>query len=85
MRLNKISQLCRWDNEKGAENLCKQLGYQSGVKYSAPGGTGSIVAGNRRCAGGEATVYDCLLYHGRTETKGCSHTIDQGVQCSGKQ
>ena len=78
----KFLQHCRWNNEKGAENLCKQLGYQTGVKYTASGGTGSIVAGNRICAGGEATVYECKLI--RSETTDCTHNYDQGVQCAGK-
>ena len=62
--------------------MCKQLGYESGVKYTAPGGTGSIVAGNRICAGGEATVYDCPLKR-KSDSFDCTHHIDQGVQCEG--
>ena len=69
----------RWDNQKGAENICKQLGYETGVKYTAPGGTGPIQAGNRLCSGGEATVWDCPLK--RPELKDCTHAIDQGVHC----
>ena len=76
--------LPRWDNEKGAENICRQLGYVGGTKYTAPGGTGPIQAGNRLCRGGEATVWDCPLQGGRTDTTGCSHDIDQGVTCYSK-
>jgi len=71
-----------WDNEKGAENLCKQLGYKTGVRFDAPEGTGSIVAGNRLCAGGEKTVYDCPLMQGRNDTHTCTNDNDQGVECS---
>merc|ERR1719369_960086 len=39
-----------------------------------------IVAGNRRCAGGEDTIYDCKRYRG--ELDGCTHAIDQGVHCT---
>ena len=74
--------LCRWDNEKGAENICKQLGYAGGTHYTAPGGIGPINAGNRLCSGGEATVWDCPLVDGRNDTTYCSHDIDQGVHCT---
>ena len=74
--------LCRWDNNKGAENICRQLGYATGTRYTAPGGTGKIVAGNRKCEGGEDTIYDCKRYRGELES--CTHDIDQGVQCKGK-
>jgi hypothetical protein len=80
--INIISQHCRWNNEKGAENLCKQLGYESGLKYRAPGGTGPIVAGNRLCRGGEATVYECPLKK-KTDNLHCTHNNDQGVECEG--
>ena len=73
----------RWDNQKGAENICAQLGYAGGSKYTAGGGTGPIHAGNRLCSGGEKTVFDCPLQAGRTDTTGCSHSIDQGVHCTG--
>jgi len=68
-----------WDNHKGAENICKQLGYAGGTKYTAGGGTGLIAAGNRLCNGGEATIFDCPLM--RAELQDCSHTHDQGVEC----
>merc|ERR1719312_1353044 len=71
-----------WDNQKGAENICAQLGYTGGSKYTAGGGTGPIHAGNRVCSGGETTVFDCPLRAGRTETTDCSHSIDQGVHCT---
>ena len=70
-----------WNNQKGAENLCKQLGYLGGVRYPAPGGTGLIVAGNRECQGGEATIYDCPVVR-TPEDNGCDHGDDQGVNCS---
>merc|ERR1712215_57154 len=68
-----------WDNQKGAENICRQLGYTGGTKYTAPGGTGPIQTGNRLCEGGEATIWDCPLKRG--ELEGCTHDIDQGVTC----
>merc|ERR1711915_990931 len=68
-----------WDNEHGATNICKQLGYKGGKKYTAGGGVGLIATGNRLCKGGEATVYDCPLK--REALKGCDHKIDQGVHC----
>ena len=74
----------RWDNQKGAENICKQLGYTGGKKYTAAGGTGPILAGNRLCSGGEATVWDCPLQAHRGDTKDCTHALDQGVECTGK-
>merc|ERR1712002_913005 len=64
----------------GAENICRQLGYAGGSKYTAGGGTGPIHAGNRRCSGGEKTVFDCPLK--RAEFTDCSHSIDQGVHCT---
>ena len=70
--------LCRWDNQKGAENICKQLGYAGGTHYAAPGGIGPINAGNRLCSGGEATVWDCPLMNSLP----CSHDHDQGVSCT---
>ena len=73
----------RWDNQKGAENICKELGYTGGTKYTAPGGSGPILAGNRLCSGGEKTVWDCPLQGGRTDTTRCSHKHDQGVRCEG--
>ena len=73
----------RSDNEKGAENICKELGYAGGTKYTAPGGSGPILAGNRRCSGGEETVWDCPLQDGRIDTTDCSHIHDQGVSCTG--
>ena len=75
--------LFRWNNQEGAENICKQLGYSGGTKYTAPGGTGPILAGNRRCQGGEKTIWECPLQAGRQDTTGCSHGIDQGVDCIG--
>merc|ERR1719250_54490 len=72
-----------WDNQKGAENICKQLGYTGGTKYTDGGGTGPIHAGNRLCSGGEETIFDCPLQAGRSDTTGCSHSLDQGVQCTG--
>merc|ERR1719402_708983 len=72
-----------WDNQKGAENICKELGYTGGTKYTAPGGSGPILAGNRLCNGGEETVWDCPLQKGRTDTTACSHDLDQGVSCTG--
>ena len=74
----------RWDNQKGAENICHQLGYTGGSKYTAGGGTGPIHAGNRLCSGGEKTIFDCPLQQGRTDATRCSsHDLDQGVDCIG--
>ena len=73
--------LCRWDNQKGAENICKQLGYSGGTWYRSPGGTGPIQAGNRLCSGGEATVWDCPLQAGMNDLTGCDHDHDIGVDC----
>ena len=72
----------RWNNQKGAENICKALGYTGGTKYSAPGGSGPILAGNRVCQGGEETIWDCPLKH-HWDTAGCFHDDDQGVSCTG--
>ena len=72
----------RWDNHRGAENICKQLGYAGGTHYTAGGGTGPINAGNRLCSGGEKTVFDCPLQGGRTDTTRCTHNHDQGVHCT---
>ena len=73
----------RWNNQKGAENICKVLGYKGGTKYTAPGGSGPILAGNRLCSGGEKTIWDCPLQGGRTDTTRCNHDHDQGVRCIG--
>ena len=73
----------RWNNQKGAENICKQIGYTEGTRYTAGGGTGPINAGNRLCNGGEKTIFDCELQKERTDTTGCSHSHDQGVKCTG--
>ena len=75
----------RWDNHKGAENICKQLGYTGlGRRYSAPGGTGPIQTGNRQCAGGEETIFDCPRQGlpNRGELQDCTHENDQGVECT---
>ena len=82
--------LSRWNTEKGAENICKELGYGGGTKYTAPGGSGPILAGNRICRGGEATIWDCPLSGHRhditasnvDDAMGCSHDFDQGVSCT---
>ena len=71
----------RWDNEAGAKNLCQQLGYINGTKYTAPGETEYILAGNRRCLVGEDTVFDCPLMSGRKDAEYCTHDLDQGVSC----
>ena len=43
--LSRVVCCYRWDNQKGASNICKQVGYpEGGTKYNAPGGTGAIVA-----------------------------------------
>ena len=60
-----------------------QLGYTGGTKYTAPGGTGPIHAGNRLCKGGEKSVWECPLQKDRKDTTRCSHKIDQGVACTG--
>ena len=75
----------RWNNQKGAENICKELGlgYTRGTHYKAPGGSGPILAGNRLCSGGEKTIWDCPLQRGRNDTTRCSHDHDQGVRCEG--
>lgn len=73
-----------WNNQHGASNICKQLGYEGGTKYSAAGGSGTIVAGNRECAGGEATIFDCPLKNSN-ELAGCTHLYDQGVECTGER
>ena len=67
----------------GAENICKQLGYTGGTRYTAGGGIGPINAGNRLCNGGEKSIFECELQKGRTDTTGCSHSQDQGVHCTG--
>ena len=67
----------------GAENICKQLGYTGGTRYTAGGGTGPINAGNRRCIGGEKTIFDCPLFAKRTDITGCKHKHDQGMNCTG--
>ena len=73
----------RWNNEHGASNICKQLGYQAGgTKYNAPGGSGPVVAGQVECRGGEATVFDCSR---RGDPAKCSHRHDQGVDCKGER
>ena len=72
----------RWNNHKGADNICKQLGFIGGARYTAGGGTGPINAGNRLCSGGEDTVWDCPLM-AATDTTACSHEYDAGVQCKG--
>ena len=69
-------------NEKGAENICIQLGYTGGTKYPARGGTGPINAGNRLCSGGEKTVFDCPLQAERTDATDCNHDHDMGVHCT---
>ena len=68
--------------QNGAENICKQLGYTGGTRYTAGGGTGPINAGNRRCIGGEKTIFDCPLFVKRTDITGCKHKHDQGVNCT---
>ena len=73
----------RWDNQKGAENICKEIGYTGGTKYTAQGGSGPILAGNRLCSGGEKTIWDCPLQYGKNDTVDCSHDNDQGVSCTG--
>merc|ERR1719436_1667721 len=70
-----------WDNQRGAENICNQLGYSEGTKYTAPGGSGPIQTGNRLCNGGETDILDCPLRRG--ELTGCTHDHDQGVHCTG--
>ena len=65
---------CRWNNQHGAINICKELGYTSGTwwkycyscsphrrvpRYKEPHGTGPILAGHRTCNGGEANVWEC--------------------------
>ena len=73
----------RWNNQKGAENVCKALGYNGGTYYKAPGGSGPILAGNRLCSGGEETVWNCPLQAGRSDMYRCSHKYDVGVICTG--
>ena len=73
----------RWDNQQGAENICKELGYTGGTHYTAPGGSGPILAGNRHCSGGEINVWDCPLQNGKDDDTRCSHLDDQGVSCTG--
>ena len=83
--------MSRWNTQKGAENICKELGYGGGTHYKAPGGSGPILAGNRICRGGEATVWDCPLSgtpldrnaDNINDTTNCdSHDFDQGVSCT---
>ena len=71
----------RWNNQKGADNICKTLGYTGGTKYTAPGGSGPVISGNRICEGGEETVWDCPLAPGKKGLQACSHKYDQGVSC----
>ena len=80
MKLNSCK-MFRWNSQKGAEHICKKLGYTSGTKYTAPGGIGPILAGNRLCSGGEKTIWDCPLQGGRTDKSRCNHDHDQGVRC----
>ena len=60
----------RWDNNLGAERICKQLGYHKGVRgprKTNPGGSGPVHA----------------LSHVPHVLSRCPHTIDQSVICSG--
>ena len=51
-------------------------------RYTVGGGTGPILAGNRQCNGGEATIFDCPLM-ASTDAEGCNHHLDQAVSCTG--
>ena len=51
-------------------------------RYTVGGGTGPILAGNRQCKGGEATIFDCPLM-ASTDAEGCNHHLDQAVSCTG--
>ena len=60
----------RWNNNVGAERICKQLGYKTGKRgprNANPGGSGPVHA----------------LSHVSHVLSRCPHTIDQGVICSG--
>ena len=76
--------ISRQDNQMGADNICKQLGYPGGSHYKDPGGSGPILAGSRLCQGGEATVWDCPLQGGKKDNDTwCTHREDMGVACTG--
>ena len=54
----------------GAETICKQLGYEKGVKgprYTNQGGSGPFH----------------VVRRGKHALETCKHTIDQSVKCSG--
>jgi hypothetical protein len=76
------------DNEHGAKNICRQLGYEEGTRYDAPwvGGHGQVVTGYRLCSGGEQTIFECALQGEHSDpppSEQCSHAEDQGVHCTG--
>ena len=60
----------RWDSDVGAERICQQLGYERGIRgprNANPEGSGPIHA----------------LSHVPHVLSTCTHSIDQGVICSG--
>ena len=62
----------RWDTDLGAERICKQLGYETGIRgprNANPEGSGPV-----------HTLNGMLSW---IEGGACPHTIDQGVICSG--
>ena len=69
----------RWDNNDGADKICKQLGYEEGVKgprNAVSKGSGPIHIVSRAASDYKADVIN--------ETyKLCTHTIDQAVACKG--
>jgi len=72
-----------WDNQKGAENICRHLGYGGGTHYTAPDISSlPILTGNRLCKGGEKSIWECEVQDGRKELERCIHEVDQGVHCT---
>ena len=82
----------RWENGKGADIICKQLGYQWGYAYTDPGTheemRGPPVATNiNACSGQELNVWACPTYvsRGAKAAELCrDHKVDQGVSCFGE-
>lgn len=70
-----------WDSQKGAEMLCKQLGYTGGTRYTA--GKGSSIPQQitqaRTCYGTEKNFFECKFAH----SYGVERENDQGLSCTG--
>ena len=64
----------RWDSDVGAERICQQLGYERGIRgprHANPEGSGPV----------HALSHVPHVLHLPAPT--CTHSIDQGVICSG--